>query len=133
MRELITPWVKNLNSLVRPNSTCEIVSAVLSAYKFFEMETVRKHDTDSPEDRLKTFEKLMYQVKRYRDVTSVDPHLQAITILDLCADIALKKFSATKEQMLETVKLFGEYTPMNPETQVSIALKLCNKLCINVT
>ena len=94
------------------------------------MDVVKSHDTGRPEDRLKIFKKLMYQVKKYK---SVDPHLQAIAILNLCAEIELKDFSATKEQMLETVKLFGEYTPMDPETEMSIALKLCNKLCIKVT
>ena len=95
------------------------------------MDAVKTHDTGLLKDRSKTFKKLLFQVKKYR-LETVDPHLQAISILNLCADIQLKKSSIPRKQLLQAVKMFGGYVPMDPETDLSIALKLCNKLCLNL-
>ena len=95
------------------------------------MENVLTHSTGEPEDRKKVFKKLWAQAKKYK-VDCVDLDLQAMAILNICAEIKLKQFSATLEEMVQVLTLFGKYTPVDTETQLTAALKLCNTLCLNI-
>ena len=95
------------------------------------MDKVLTHSTGTPDDRMKFFKKLAAQAKKYR-VHSLDPDLQAIVILNICAELQLKQFSASLEELQNVLALFGNYTPVPSETQLSAALKLCNTLVNNI-
>ena len=84
------------------------------------MDKVLTHSTGTPDDRMKFFKKLAAQAKKYR-VHSLDPDLQAIVILNICAELQLKQFSASLEELQNVLALFGDYTPVPSETQLSAA------------
>ena len=95
------------------------------------MDKVLTHSTGTPDDRKKVFKKLAAQAKRYR-ISSLDLDLQAVAILNICAEVQLKQFSASLKEMQNVLTLFGNYTPVPTETQLSAALKLCNTLANNI-
>ena len=95
------------------------------------MNKVLTHFTDTPDDRIKIFKKLTAPVKRYK-VHFPNGDLQVIAILNICAEIKLKQFSASLEEMQNVLTLFGDYTAVPSENQLSAVLKLCNTLANNI-